>query len=85
MDLAQTLERIDPTPLAPWRIPVFTEIDIESGREEAKNKAAVRRGITDKALPPSHTRRLYDSLSQNRAYLLTRQTGHCNWRHKGRV
>jgi hypothetical protein len=34
MDFArlQALEKIDPTPLAPWRTPAFTEIDIEPDR-----------------------------------------------------
>jgi ribonuclease HI len=44
MDLArlQALEKIDPTPLAPWRTPAFTEIDIEPDREKAKENASAR-------------------------------------------
>jgi hypothetical protein len=44
MDLArlQALENIDPAPLAPWRTPAFTEIDIEPDRETAKEKASAR-------------------------------------------
>ncbi|KAJ8147650.1 hypothetical protein LV162_008857, partial [Aspergillus fumigatus] len=51
MDLArlQALEKIDPTPLAPWRTPAFTEIDIEPDREKAKENASARQkaaGVT---------------------------------------
>jgi hypothetical protein len=50
MDLAclQALEKIDPTPLAPWRTPAC-EIDIEPDREKAKEKASARQrasGVT---------------------------------------
>jgi hypothetical protein len=51
MDLArlQALEKIDPTPQAPWRTPAFTEIDIELDREKAKENASARQkaaGVT---------------------------------------
>jgi ribonuclease HI len=51
MELArlQALGKIDPTPLAPWRTPAFTEIDIELDREKAKEKASARQkaaGVT---------------------------------------
>jgi hypothetical protein len=38
----QALERIDPTPQAPWRTPAFTEIDIKLDREKAKENASAR-------------------------------------------
>ncbi|KAK9594981.1 hypothetical protein V6Z93_010714 [Aspergillus fumigatus] len=51
MDLARlrALEKINPTPLAPWRTPAFTEIDIEPDREKAKENTAARQkaaGVT---------------------------------------
>jgi hypothetical protein len=44
MDLAQlqALEKINPTPLAPWRTPAFTEINIKLDREKAKENASTR-------------------------------------------
>ncbi|THC88360.1 hypothetical protein EYZ11_012191 [Aspergillus tanneri] len=42
LDRLQALETIDPRPLAPWRTPAFTEIDIEHDREKAKAKALAR-------------------------------------------
>ncbi|KAF4191613.1 hypothetical protein CNMCM8694_001642 [Aspergillus lentulus] len=49
LDRLQALEKIDPTPLAPWRTPAFTEIDIEPDREKAKENASARQkaaGVT---------------------------------------
>lgn len=42
MDLGrlETLETINPAPLAPWTPPVFAEINIDTDREEASEKAA---------------------------------------------
>lgn len=47
MDLRrlQTLETIDPTPLAPWREQTFAEIEIKPNREKAKANAAARRDM----------------------------------------
>ncbi|KAI2955344.1 hypothetical protein CBS147323_9585 [Aspergillus niger] len=44
MDLKrlQTLETIDPRPLAPWRAQPFVEVDIEPDREKAQARALVR-------------------------------------------
>jgi hypothetical protein len=44
MDLArlQALEKINPTPLAPWRTPAFTKIDIKPDREKVKENASAR-------------------------------------------
>jgi hypothetical protein len=40
MDVArlQALERIDLTPLAPWRTPAFTQIDIKPDKEKARKR-----------------------------------------------
>ncbi|KAI3055668.1 hypothetical protein CBS147353_11278 [Aspergillus niger] len=52
MDLSrlQALEIIDPKPLAPWRTPSFTEIDIEPDPEKAKTSALTRQAMTELAV-----------------------------------
>lgn len=45
LDRLQALETIEPRPLAPWRTPAFTEIDIEPDREKAKDKTSARRAM----------------------------------------
>jgi ribonuclease HI len=47
LDRLDELETIDPRPLPPWRAEAFTEIEIESDREIARERAETIRSISE--------------------------------------